>query len=379
MSSAAAIKLPGKRRRPQPEVPSLPEGAEESPKHALITEVMSRQIALGRWLPGSKLPTEAQLMARFNVSRITIRRALQDLMRDGLLVGRQGKGTYVNASKAARAINLLFVHGQESDATHPYTAHLLEGVRSFSQHASPTFRIELAAMKPVNLQSPDDTTIEELVTYGRHHGVIAMPRIHSRAMERMLERGVPIVLIGGTGPQAVPAGCVMVDIRRDPGDLELAMEHFRSIGCQRVGVLSGSHPKELERFIGRVRRIYPEFPVANWEVSGWGINAGAAAMERLLARVPDLDAVYAYEDLIALGAMHTLWKRGKRVPEDVAVLGTGNQLGEENHSGLSTIDIHLREMGYLAAQALHRMLQDLPVENETLINPTLVRRASTNR
>src|SRR2546421_4763841 len=68
----------------------------EQVKHSLIAE-----IELGRWPVGGPIPSEAQLSQRFSVSRPTLVRSLQDLVRDGYLYRRQGKGTFV-AQRNAR-------------------------------------------------------------------------------------------------------------------------------------------------------------------------------------------------------------------------------------------------------------------------------------
>src|SRR5437762_11682390 len=71
----------------------------EQVKHSLIAE-----IELGRWPVGGPIPSEAQLLQRFAVSRPTLVRSLQDLVREGYLFRRQGKGTFV-AERSAREAN----------------------------------------------------------------------------------------------------------------------------------------------------------------------------------------------------------------------------------------------------------------------------------
>lgn len=61
-------------------------------------------ITSGRYLPGDKLPSEVELSKRYSVSRVTIRRAIDELSSEGYLTSRQGKGTFVNQHKLARKI-----------------------------------------------------------------------------------------------------------------------------------------------------------------------------------------------------------------------------------------------------------------------------------
>jgi GntR family transcriptional regulator len=70
-----------------------------SPLYHQIKETITRQIVSGRWRPGHELPSEADLCAHFGVSRGTLRRALDDLQNRGLIVRRQGRGTFVESPK----------------------------------------------------------------------------------------------------------------------------------------------------------------------------------------------------------------------------------------------------------------------------------------
>jgi len=63
--------------------------------YARIEETIATEIAQGEYRPGDQLPTEDELLERFQVSRITIRRAIQNLIRRGLLEIRRGLGTFV--------------------------------------------------------------------------------------------------------------------------------------------------------------------------------------------------------------------------------------------------------------------------------------------
>ena len=65
------------------------------PKHQEVFESLRTAIRSGEYSPGDRLPTEAQLVQYFSVSRTTVNRALRDLQRAGVLMRRRGSGTYV--------------------------------------------------------------------------------------------------------------------------------------------------------------------------------------------------------------------------------------------------------------------------------------------
>jgi GntR family transcriptional regulator len=69
------------------------------PLHWAISEYLRQQIVNGEYSPGEQLPSEHQLMVQFDVSRITVRRAIANLVNQGLVVSHHGKGVFVKERK----------------------------------------------------------------------------------------------------------------------------------------------------------------------------------------------------------------------------------------------------------------------------------------
>ncbi|NEB35826.1 LacI family DNA-binding transcriptional regulator [Streptomyces sp. SID14515] len=107
-------------------------------------------------------------------------------------------------------------------------------------------------------------------------------------------------------------------------DAGLAAEHLLRRGCRRIATISGplDVPAGQARLTGfrdtMARHGHPYVPTVEGQFTQ---ESGEAAMERLLAEHPDLDGVFAANDLMALGACHVLREHGRSVPEDVAVVG----------------------------------------------------------
>lgn len=78
------------------------------PKHREISRYLSDAVGSGKYGLGSRLPSEAQLVKQFKVSRPTVRRALRDLESDGLVERKTGSGTYVRSLSAGRNPSRLF-------------------------------------------------------------------------------------------------------------------------------------------------------------------------------------------------------------------------------------------------------------------------------
>src|SRR4051812_2917824 len=71
------------------------------PKHRSLSRQLATEIANGKHRPGARLPSEAQLVKRFRVSRPTVGRAMRDLQEQGLIERRAGSGTFVRGEGAA--------------------------------------------------------------------------------------------------------------------------------------------------------------------------------------------------------------------------------------------------------------------------------------
>lgn len=116
---------------------SAPQKAPRPPRRsALVQQViqnLQHAIGSGRWPVGSKLPLEAELLEEYEVSRVTLRQAVQALVHVGMLETIQGSGTFVRASHELDAVLARFLDGEE-------LRHLLEARLAIEAQAA-----ELAA------------------------------------------------------------------------------------------------------------------------------------------------------------------------------------------------------------------------------------------
>lgn len=131
-------------------------GKARTPKRsALVQQViegLQHRIAVGEWPVGSKLPLETELLADFDVSRVTLRQAVQALVHVGVLETIQGSGTYVRASHELDAVLARFLEGEE-------LRHLLEARLAIETEAA-----ELAATRATQ---EDIETLEAVLTESR--------------------------------------------------------------------------------------------------------------------------------------------------------------------------------------------------------------------
>lgn len=98
----------------------------EGPLYLQVTERLTRRIADGTWAPGEALPSEARLAAEYGVSQGTLRKALDALAAQNLVVRQQGKGTFVSRHTAQRALFHFFhIVGDDGTRELPTPSHVL--------------------------------------------------------------------------------------------------------------------------------------------------------------------------------------------------------------------------------------------------------------
>ena len=104
----------------------------------------------------------------------------------------------------------------------------------------------------------------------------------------------------------------------------------------------------------------------------WSSASGARAIEKLLKQYPEMDAVFAGNDQMALSVLQTAAERGIRVPDDLAVIGFDGIPESEFYSPhLSTIYQNQDELGRTAVQELARLV-DQRLQDESQIEPSQI-------
>ena len=220
------------------------------------------------------------------------------------------------ATNRANSVAFLLTESHESLFEDPNFSILMRGA---------ALALEAHDMPLVLLMAGSDAEqrrVTEFVTAGHVDGVLLVSSHRGRQsfMTDIVRSGVPAIACGVPLGFERKIGFVSVDERNSA---RMAVEYLRSTGRNRIATITG--PADTSGGVGRLegyREELGDLYDASIVVTGdYSRSSGARGMRELLARDAGIDAVFAANDLMAAGALEVLQAAGRRVPEDVAVVG----------------------------------------------------------
>jgi LacI family transcriptional regulator len=228
--------------------------------------------------------------------------------------------------------------------------------------------------------------IEQLLARRVDALIVASTQVSLASFERIEEQNVPYVLID-RHLAGLDANFVGVD---DQSVGQMATEHLIQCGCKRIAFMYGTG---LSPAMGRLEgyrqallkhgiEVRPEYIRAHDETGDATDDAAYATMKDLLRLPEPPDGVFGFNDQFAVNAMKAVLDAGKRIPEDVAFIGSGNiKHADFLRVPLTTIDQNSVAIGERAAKiALSIIESKTPVRPRTvLLEPRLVVRQSSMR
>jgi DNA-binding LacI/PurR family transcriptional regulator len=256
--------------------------------------------------------------------------------------------------------------------TDPFFGRVTAGVVDF---------LRAQSVHPVLMLADSDrarTEVVEFLRQGSADGALLVSTHPADPLPGLLlAADVPVVLYARPG-KPVPVSYVDVDHRAGG---RLAADHLVAADRANIATISGplDVPASQERLAGfrdaMARHGFPYVPAAE---GGFTAESGAAAMARLLAECPDVDAVFAANDLMAQAAVHVVQEHGLRVPEDVAIVGFDDSSPAlASRPQLTTVRQPVEDMAAAMARLLLESLEKPGQRPKSVIfEPELVVRAS---
>ena len=326
------------------------------PLYQIILNDLQKQILAGTLPPKSQVPTEKELSATYNVSRITSKRALTELEQAGLIERIRGKGSFVKDIQPTKAPKkrLLFLL--------PFYNDLSLG--NFSAGLQPVLQARGYEVMMTNFDFLHNHHVKEITD--EFDGLIYYTPYDEEHLELLFNLSLaqfPIVVLDKEITD-LDLPSMMSD---NLAGGELATNHLLQLGHTKIGYLfnSANHVQSTrQRYLGYLQAMSEQhLPVHT------ALSDPLATIENLTAYIEQtgLTALVCENDLVAIEAMRRLKEAGHPVPQTVSVVGFDDiQAASLVTPALTTISQDFKKIGELAGTHLINWV-------ETGLRPTSVK------
>ncbi len=354
-----------------------------TPLHRQVADIIRTEISSGNLHVDDQLGSHRLLAQKYGVSLITIKRALNDLIQEGLLYSRVGKGTFVQQKSSGKVLlgtkNIGLVL---RDLKSPFFSLILHSVEAYASSKGYNLLISNSAEK----FDKEELLVRHFYDIGVS-GIILASMTHEytapSALRKILELDFP---------------CVTVSYVKDPDiyfvgtdHVEggyLAAKHLLDLNHRRIGYVNG----EPGNVVGDLRkegfvRAMEEAGVPVREkdlfrlrlMGEWNDYSSGYEVGEEFARMSDRPtAVFLYNDLAALGFEQAVLDHGLSVPDDVAIVGfDGIERGQYAPVPLTTVQQPFDKIGWLAVENLIKRIEHQPVNTKTVLTPKIIVRNSS--
>ncbi|MEK5326161.1 LacI family DNA-binding transcriptional regulator [Aeribacillus sp. FSL M8-0254] len=280
-------------------------------------------------------------------------------------------------SQRTNNIGVIIYRQHYPIASHPFYGKILDAILMKAKNLH--YSVFVTTDKEVSLKSAD------FMLEKRVDGLILISRLNQEVVGYIDKFNVPYVIVNGT----MEKDDVIQIVNHDRKGGSLVADHLYQLGHRRIFVIAGpqdhrSHSLRFKGFSQRIRELGGEITMSDIYFSPTstfddGYKGLSDIWDRFLARKPT--ALFATNDMLAMGAMKFLLEKGLKIPNDIAVAGFDNiDYSNMFHPSLTTVHIDKVKMGEDAVVLLDQLIkkekdvQPLKIEYE----PKLVIRESTN-
>lgn len=349
------------------------------PQYVRIRDEITRRIEAGELKQGERIPSLREMGDEFGVSSITARRALLDLLNEGIVERRGGIGAFVTGVRRRPRIAVVIIgYGESAWRQNSGSFGQLVGgiASSMWEHDA------LMTVLPVNDPVTAPMAIKQLLHDQPVDGMLfrVAGDVDWRVVEIPAEQDLGAVLIKRTPPgPGVPA--VLPDARHAGS---IAVEHLYELGHRRIGLLTATASTDTYRdhkagFIAALeeRGIRVSRELVSEVGSVFGDERRAAA-ERLLLLPDRPTAIVCNADFLALDVYEAAADHGLSIPGDISVVSFDDmEFAQHLQPPLTTVRLSYYDLGHAAAATLFRVLEGDEVPTVQELPVGLIVREST--
>lgn len=337
------------------------------------------------WKGDERMNTIKDVAARAGVSPSTVSRVIGDSSRiseetkERVREAMEFLNYHPNAfarglvTNTAGAIGILIPPSMQEFFINPFFSELMSGVSEVARRTGYDTVLSTSGRS-------EEEVLDSMIRGRRVDGVLLLRnRTNDPAVERVVREHFPATLLGRPAPDT-PIAYVNND------NVQAAYEatlHFVRLGHTRIGFLGGAEDFLMtsDRLQGYKQALHESGLNADERliVSSFFLEQGGyLGMMRLLALSDRPTAILASDDVLAFGAMRAAGELGYRLPEDLAIIGFNDiRLAELANPSLTSVRVHMHELGEAAADLLIAQIQDRNiVPGHKIVDTSLIVRHS---
>lgn len=337
----------------------------KQPLYQVILNDIKNDILTGKFKPDEQIPTELELAERYQVSRITSKRALAELENQGFIYRLRGKGSFVKEAVARK------VSGNKTDILFvmPFPKDI-----GFGNYTQGIFQAIEGTPYRLVVQSHESLTQESLGEILEHYaGIIFYPINRGVDLEMLYSlylHQMPTVIL-----DKVYEGIEFTTIVSDnqQGGFE-ATSFLLKTGLEKVAFVSSQPIMEIstvrERYLGYLKALHLKKNMSKTLYEDSGHETMASFVDEVLDRAlsEGVQGLVAENDLVAIALINQLKQRGIEIPEKLSIVGFDNiQASELLEPKLTTVSQNFTEMGLLACQKLIEQIESPLPKCETIV------------
>jgi DNA-binding LacI/PurR family transcriptional regulator len=277
--------------------------------------------------------------------------------------------------RSSLTLGLVLSRSTDSAFSNPFFSEIIRGISTVTQ--SYHYNLMLATAEDYTEEARQCLC---MVTEKRVDGVLLLAsRVNDELIPELAKNGYPFVVVG-RAPDLNKSYSVNNDNIQAAYS---AVRHLFNLGHQRIALLNGPDEYILcqDRYEG-YRFAFREYGIENdptlIKKGSFTQNDGYRLTLELLAIDPPPTAIFAVDDLMAIGAYKAIKEKKMRIPEDIAVIGFNDDpLASVVEPALTTIRLPIYEMGQTAAAMIIGLLQDQEIfPSQRILSSELIIRDS---
>ena len=334
----------------------------EKPLYLTIYEAIKKDIEEGKIKKGELIQPEQELTKIFGVSRVTIRKALELLLKNNYVKRKKRYGTEViyeiKKIRDEKAIGVLLV-----DITRPFFNEILKGIQQI---------LDLKGYKLILCDTENDNEKEKeyIMRYKDNvAGYIIAPSTENRNLPvyaQLIVEKVPFIFIDRYLPE-LNIDCVTSDNFQGG---YIATKHLIELGHKNIAVITELEASSLTERIEGYKSALKEANIESTFIlrgEKRGFRNGYEMTKKIINEYPKITGIFCLNDEIALGCMKCLHEHKINVPKEISVIGYDNlPLSSQIHPTLTTIEQKKIEIGKKSAEILIEKLEK-PEKKQTQI------------